>query len=134
MLDPLDVVEITQTLHRYGQIVDTHAWEHLDEVFTDAAVFDITEFRGSRLDGLAAIRAMFESSSPPYSVQIVNVVVSPGDEPGTARAYSKNLGLLPKGRVGSASYDDELVKTAAGWRVASRYARARREAEANRAE
>jgi hypothetical protein len=69
---------------------------------------------------------MFETSSPPYSVNIVNVVVSDGEEPDTARAYSKNIGLLPKGRVGSAAYDDELVKTAAGWRVARRSAKARR--------
>jgi SnoaL-like domain len=125
-MDAVDVVEISQVLTRYGQIVDTHAWDDLPEVFTGDAVFDISDFGQGLLEGLHAIRKMFEHSSPPYSVNIVNVVVSDGEEPGTARAYSKNLGLLPKGRVGSASYDDELVKTDAGWRVRRRLATARR--------
>jgi hypothetical protein len=126
-MDAVDVVEINQLLTRYGQIVDTRAWDALADVFTRDAVFDTSDFGRGRLEGLDTIRAMFEGSSPPYSVNIVNIVVSDGEEPGTARAYSKNLGLLPKGRVGSASYDDELVKTAAGWRVRRRLATARRE-------
>lgn len=126
-MDAVDVVEISQLLTRYGQIVDTRAWDELADVFTRDAVFDTSDFGKGRLEGLDAIRVMFEGSSPPYSVNIVNIVVSDGEEPGTARAYSKNLGLLPKGRVGSASYDDELVKTAAGWRVRRRLATARRE-------
>jgi hypothetical protein len=69
---------------------------------------------------------MFERGTQPYSVNIVNIVVRDGEATGTARAYSKNIGLLPKGRVGSASYDDELVRTAAGWRVARRTASAPR--------
>jgi hypothetical protein len=127
-VDAIDVVEISQVLARYGQIVDTRAWSDLAQVFTGDAVFDIDDFDRGRLEGLDAIRAMFEHSNPPYSVHIVNVVVRDGDEPRTARAYSKNLGLLPKGRVGSASYEDDLVKTDDGWRVVHRLAIARREA------
>lgn len=126
-MEAVDVVEISQVLTRYGQIVDMRSWDDLDQVFTGDAVFDTSDFGQGRLEGLDAIRTMFEGSSPPYSVNIVNVVVSDGEESGSARAYSKNLGLLPKGRVGSASYDDELVKTGAGWRVVRRVARARRE-------
>jgi hypothetical protein len=126
-MEAFDVVDISQVLTRYGQIVDTRSWDDLDEVFTDDAVFDTSDFGQGRLEGLGAIRTMFAGSHPPYSVNIVNVVVSDGEEAGTARAYSKNLGLLPRGRIGSASYDDELVKTDAGWRVARRVARARRE-------
>jgi len=125
-MDAADVVEINQVLMRYGMIVDTRAWDDLADVFTKDAVFDTGEFGQGRHDSLDAIRTMFETSNPPYSVNIVNVVVSDGPEPGTARAYSKNIGLLPKGRVGSAAYDDELVKTAEGWRVARRLAKARR--------
>jgi hypothetical protein len=126
-MDAADVVEINQLLTRYGQIVDTRAWDELADVFTHDALFDTSDFGQGRLEGLDAIRKMFAGSNPPYSVNIVNIVVSDGEEPGTARAYSKNLGLLPKGRVGSASYDDELVKTGAGWRVRHRLATARRE-------
>lgn len=125
-MDVVDVVEINQVLARYGQIVDTRCWGSLAQVFTADAVFDTSEFGRGCLEGLDAIRAMFEGSSPPYSVNIVNVVVSDGDAPGKARAYSKNIGFLPKGKVGSASYDDDLVKTPDGWRVARRWARARR--------
>jgi hypothetical protein len=112
-VDATDVVEISQVLA---------------QVFTGDAVFDINDFDRGRLEGLDAIRAMFEQSNPPYSVNIVNVVVRDGDEPRTAHAYSKNLGLLSKGRVGSASYEDDLVKTDHGWRVVHRLAIARREA------
>ena len=125
-MDTADVVEINQVLMRYGMIVDTRAWHDLADVFTEDAVFDTGDFGQGRHDSLAAIRAMFETSHPPHSVNIVNVVVSDGAEPGTARAYSKNIGLLPKGRVGSAAYDDELVKTTTGWRVTRRLAQARR--------
>ena len=125
-MDTSDVVEITQVLGRYGQIVDERAWEELGDVFTDDAVFDTGDFGQGCQVGLAAIRAMFEAGSQPYSVNIVNIVVRDADQPGAARAHSKNIGLLPKGRVGSARYDDLLVRTAAGWRVSQRVARAPR--------
>lgn len=127
-MDTADIVEIGQVLARYGQIVDTRAWSDLADVFAGDAIFDISDFGGGRLEGIDAIRAMFEHTSPPYSVNIVNVVVREGDTDDTAHAYSKNLGLLPKGRVGSASYDDDLVRTDCGWHVVHRLAIARREA------
>ncbi|WP_322754615.1 nuclear transport factor 2 family protein [Frankia sp. Cas3] len=125
-MDATDVVEITQVLGRYGQIVDGRAWGDLADVFTPDAVFDTGGFGQGCQTGVEAIRTMFEGGTQPYSVNIVNIVVSDGDAPGTARAYSKNIGLLPKGRVGSASYHDELVRTAGGWRVARRTAHAPR--------
>jgi hypothetical protein len=126
-MDSADVVEINQVLGLYGQIVDTGDWDALHRVFTDEAIFDITDFGMGSVEGLAEIRSMFEKSDRPYSVHIVNVVVSGLDQPGAARAYSKNLGLLPKGRIGSAAYDDVLVKTVNGWRVSRRVATLRRE-------
>lgn len=129
-MDVTDVVEITQVLGRYGQIVDARAWGDLADVFTADAMFDTGAFGQGCQTGVEAIRDMFEGGTQPYSVNIVNVVVTDGDTPGTARAYSKNIGLLSKGRVGSASYDDELVRTDAGWRVARRVAHAPRREQA----
>ena len=129
-MDAVDVVEITQVLGRYGQIVDGRSWGELGDVFAEDSVFDTGAFGQGCQQGLAAIRAMFERGKQPYSVNIVNVVVSDGETPDTARAYSKNIGLLGQGRVGSASYDDELVRTANGWRVARRVAHAPRRDDA----
>ncbi len=125
-LDVADIVAIQQVLHLYGKLVDTSAWDEMDRVYTHDAVFDISDFKMGVMNGLDEIIAMFRSSKPPSSVHIVNVVVEPGDGPDQARAYSKNLGILAKGAVGSGAYDDVLVRTPKGWRVKHRVAILRR--------
>ncbi|MCU1346017.1 MAG: hypothetical protein JWL70_2283 [Acidimicrobiia bacterium] len=42
------------------------------------------------------------------------------DADGTVRVYSKIIAVGFKGRVGSGTYRDIVVKTAAGWRIAER--------------
>jgi hypothetical protein len=40
-----------------------------------------------------------------------------------AAVRSKGLGVLADGRTGSVVYDDEVVRTADGWRIAARCVR-----------
>jgi hypothetical protein len=56
---------------------------------------------------------------------VTNTVVT--EEPdGRVRALSKGIGVRADGTCGSVTYDDALVRTAAGWRIIHRRVRAHR--------
>jgi hypothetical protein len=105
--------------------IDDRAWDRLDEIFTPDAVFDLTDLGARRCEGLADIkRFMGEEAEHPRTHLMTNIYV---DE--TARGVElrfRIVALLGGGKVGTASYYDDVVNTPSGWRVQHRVVTLRR--------
>lgn len=122
-LDAQDLIEIQMMLGLYGHILDDRDWDALDQVFTADVVFDASDSGLGVMRGIAAIVEVWQEpfDGHPLGHYMTNVVIRE-DEDGTVRARSKHLGV----RVGSVTlmtYDDVVVKTPAGWRLAERVAK-----------
>ena len=125
MLDLADRVELHELPGRYGDAIDDRDWEGLGRIFTEDAVFDLTDLGVPLLTGLARIREFMDREAQhPRTHMMTNVYV---DE--TARGVTlafRIVALLGGGLVGTASYYDDVVKTPAGWRVRHRVVTRRR--------
>ena len=110
---------------RYGDAIDDRDWERLGAIFTEDAVFDLTDLGAPRLVGLAEIRRfMDEDAQHPLTHMMTNIYV---DETAAGVRMSFRIVALQKDRpVGTASYYDTVVKTADGWRVKDRLITRRR--------
>ena len=122
-----DRIAIQELLSLYGHLIDQRRWDEMAEVFTDDIVFDATSFGHGVTTSYQDLIDHWKSddSMHPLAHHVTNVVVSE-DREGTVRVMSKAIGVGRKGRVGSATYDDVVVKTPRGWRLARRVAILRR--------
>ncbi len=127
MLDSADRLAIHELLALYGHVIDERQWERVGELFTADARYDMREFSLGEVRGADAIRALWSGpgAAHPLAHHATNIVVSE-DAAGTVHVLSKGLGVGPNGRVGSVVYRDTVVRTAQGWRFASRTAALRR--------
>lgn len=124
-MDTADRLALHELPGRYGDAIDDRAWDRLDDIFTTDAVFDLTDLGAPRCEGLAAIKQFMDHEAQhPRTHLMTNIYV---DETLTgAQLRFRIVALLGEGRVGSASYYDEVVKTPAGWRVSHRVITRRR--------
>ena len=121
-----DRLDIHQLLNLYGHIIDAREFSRLGELFTAAAVFDLSAFDGSRADGLDTIARMMRTSEQhPLAHHATNIVIM--EEGDGVTALSKGIGVGNGGRVGSVTYRDALVKTDNGWRIQRRSCELRQE-------
>ena len=124
-MDPADRLELHELPGRYGDAIDDRAWDRLDDIFTVDAVFDLTDLGAPRCEGLAAIkRFMDEDAEHPRTHMMTNIYVDEGPE--GVQLRFRIVALVGGGKVGTASYYDEVVKTTAGWRVTNRVVTRRR--------
>jgi hypothetical protein len=124
-MDPSDRLELHELPGRYGDAIDDRAWDRLDDIFTTDAVFDLTDLGAPRCEGLAAIkRFMDEEADHPRTHLMTNIYVD--ETPTGVQLRFRIVALLGGGRVGSASYYDDVIKTAEGWRVTNRVVTRRR--------
>ena len=124
-----DRIEIDDLLIRYTVAIDTKDWELLDTVFTPDAKVDYTTsggIKGSYPEvraWLAEVLALFEMTQHLISNSVVRI---DGDT-----AAARTMVFNPMGRddgkgglelfyVG-AWYEDKLVRTPEGWRIAERF-------------
>lgn len=119
---------VRTTLHAYCRMLDDRALERLDRIYLPDAVDD--RKRGAPLRGLDEIRAYFERSmavlqATAHILTNIDVTID-GDR---ATSYSRvtayhwmNGGdpVRAADFVLLASYDDQLVHTPQGWRIAGR--------------
>lgn len=136
MLDVADRLAIHELLSLYGHLIDERRWDELHRVFVDDAVYDGTEFGMPVTRSLAELVAEWTSEAGlarhPLAHHATNVVVlddGEGDEggrEGAVRVVSKGIGVGMKGRVGSVTYRDLVVRTDDGWRIAERTVELRR--------
>ena len=126
-LQPSDLQAIHELLSRYGHVIDERRWAQLDELFTDDAVFDASDFGAPVTGSLTELRTMWSADDEqhPLAHHATNILVTE-DADGTVHAVSKGLGVLRNGRVASVTYRDDLRWTDSGWRLARRVAVLRR--------
>lgn len=122
-LDVGDRLAIHELLGLYGHLIDLRRWSELDAVFTPDAVFDATAFGGKVTHSLPELLEHWTSdlAMHPLAHHATNIVVTEGPD-GVVRVLSKVIGVGAKGRVGSGTYHDVVVRTAGGWRLAHRIA------------
>lgn len=129
MLTTEDRLAIHELLSQHGHLVDTGAWDQLDALFTDDVVYDLRDYGGSELHGIAALVAASQElgDKNPVAHHVTNVVITETD--GTVvRVRSKGIGIHKDGTCGSVTYEDELRRGEHGWRIARRRVRPRRQA------
>ena len=123
-----DRLAICELLGRYGHLIDQRRWDDLAaDVFTEDVVFDATSFGHAVTTSSAELIEHWRSdlSMHPLAHHVTNIVITE-DGDGTVRVLSKAIGVGRKGRVGSATYDDVVVRTPEGWRLSRRIAVLRR--------
>jgi hypothetical protein len=124
-MDVADRLELHELPGRYGDAIDDRDWEALDRIFTPDAVFDLTDLGAPRCEGLDAIKRFMDTEAEhPRTHMMTNIYVD--ETPAGVQLRFRIVALLGKGLVGTASYYDEVVKTADGWRVSNRVVTRRR--------
>jgi 3-phenylpropionate/cinnamic acid dioxygenase small subunit len=124
-VDPADRLELHELPGRYGDTIDDRDWDGLDRIFTTDAVFDLTALDAPLLEGLDEIkRFMDEDARHPQTHTMTNIYVD--ETVDGVRLNFRILALGKSGRVGTASYHDDVVKTPDGWRVQHRVVTLRR--------
>ena len=88
-------------------------------------MFDLTDLGAPRLEGLTAIRDfMADEAEHPRTHTMTNIYVN--ETADGVELKFRILALLGGGKVGTASYHDQVVKTPDGWRVQDRLLKRRR--------
>ena len=123
-----DRIEINDLLIRYTVAIDTKDWKLLDTCFTPDARVDYTESGGTK-GAYPEVRTWLEKALAAFPMTqhfISNSTVELDGDRATARTYVINPmgfpnpdGSLHIFTVG-AYYNDKLVHTDAGWRIAER--------------
>ena len=122
VVDRLDLYEIPG---RYGDAIDDRDWDRLRCIFTTDAVFDLTGVGSRRLVGVEEIISFMEDEAQhPRTHMMTNVYADATDD--GAELRFRIVALLGQGKTGTASYYDQVVKTADGWRVKHRETTLRR--------
>ena len=93
---------------------------------TDDVTYDLTDLGLGIVRGRVALAEMFDArpGNQPVGHHVTNVIIT--EAQGTVRVRSKGLAVTPKGTIGTVTYDDEVRRTAAGWRIAHRRVIARK--------
>jgi hypothetical protein len=122
-----DRVAIHELIALHGHLFDAGELDRLDELFTDDVVFDVDDFGGGELHGIAAVReaARTLGDQNPLGHHTTNVVVIELDVD-QARVHSKGIGINLDGSVTTVVYEDVVRRTARGWRLAVRKVSLRR--------
>ena len=124
-MDVGDRVELHELPGRYGDAIDDRDWERLEQIFTEDAVFDLTDLGVPLLEGLDAIKVFMDKDAQhPRTHTMTNIYVDETDD--GVKLNFRIVALLGEGKVGTASYYDDVVKTPNGWRVKHRVTTLRR--------
>jgi 3-phenylpropionate/cinnamic acid dioxygenase small subunit len=116
--------EINDVLVRYAIGIDRRDWALFRTCFTSDCEADYGAI--GVWHGVEEITEWMEARHAPCGFtlhRLTNVVVASSDVGATARSYVDALVLGPDNRSGTQGvgiYDDDLVRTAEGWRIARR--------------
>lgn len=124
-----DRFEIQDLMNAYAQMVDGRDWERMDEVFAPGATLDYCSTGGKAGPYLETLEWLDRALDPwPLNLHfITNLSVELDGDRARSRCYFH----APMGRAGddgsqlvitnAGYYDDELVRTKHGWRIAARH-------------
>ncbi|WP_166907243.1 nuclear transport factor 2 family protein [Mycobacterium sp. DL440] len=119
--DRLDVIDV---LVRYATGIDRRDWPLFRTVFTDDCVLDYGEI--GKWNGVDAVTDFMDQSHAMAGHtmhRLSNHAITVDGDTATARTYIDGLILAQDNNSGVNAvgfYDDELVRTAAGWKIARR--------------
>jgi len=117
-----DFEQIGDVLVRYATGIDSRDWNLFRTCFTEDCKLDYGDL--GRWDNREAVtQFMIMSHSGPSMHRLSNFAISIGGDGARTRSYVDALVYGPGGLVGAHNvgyYDDELVRTADGWRIARR--------------
>jgi 3-phenylpropionate/cinnamic acid dioxygenase small subunit len=128
MQDVVDRIEIDDLLTRYATAVDTQDWNLYASCFTPDAFIDYTAAGGIK-GHLPEVKAWIAQVIPVFPMTqhvVANRAVTLNGDTATARSCFFNPMGLPDedgGRVlffDGGYYNDKLVRTPEGWRIAER--------------
>ncbi len=105
----------------HGHLVDDGRLDELDRIFSADLKYDLFAFGGGALEGIAAIRgaALMLGARNPVAHHVTNMVVASKSDRGV-RVIAKEIGVMGDGASGRVTYDDWIVRTEHGWRLAER--------------
>lgn len=116
-----DRIAIHELISLHGHLADNRTHADLDKLLTEDAVYDLERYGMGKVAGLPALRALFEEApgEQPVGHHVTNILITEHPD-GSAQVRSKALAVMADGRAGTAVYDDHVVRTPAGWRIAHR--------------
>lgn len=123
-----DRFEIDDLLTRYATAVDTCDWDLYSTCFTEDAFIDYTSAGGIK-GNYPEVRDWLAKTLPMFSMTqhvVGNRVIQIDGDKATARSIFYNPMGLPDGDGGQklffegGYYNDQLVRTADGWRISER--------------
>jgi hypothetical protein len=124
-----DMVGLLQVQSLYGHVLDCFLWDKLDEVFAPDAVYDCSDVDLPIVRGMDEIRAMLiPLQEGPNRDKIHNhvttnpAVIAVGDD-GVVKMRSKYIVATDRPFMAFGEYEDDMVKTADGWRIKYRKTR-----------
>lgn len=123
-----DRIEIDDLLTRYATAIDTKNWDLFETCFTEDAFIDYTDaggVKGGRQEVKEWLAKVMRGFPMTQHVVANRAVVLNGDT-ATSRSCFYNPMGMPDGKGGlslfidGGYYNDELVRTADGWRIKER--------------
>jgi 3-phenylpropionate/cinnamic acid dioxygenase small subunit len=124
MTEHADRQDVSDVLVRYATGIDRRDWPLFRTVFTDDCELDYGEIGTWRgVDEVVGFMVAAHEMAGHTMHRITNQVVDVSGDRATARAYVDALIMAQDGGSGvnaAGFYDDELVRTDSGWRIARR--------------
>ena len=123
----IDKFEIQELLTAYAHAIDSCALEELDDLFTEGAEIDYTATGGIK-GSLEDIKPFLRSALPMFKATqhfVTNPLIVLSGDSATSRSLLFNTMTMEQDSglqtlLIGAWYNDELVRTDAGWRIAKR--------------
>ena len=124
MTEREDRQDITEVLLRYATGIDRRDWSLFSTVFTDDCSLDYGEIGAWQgVDAVTGFMRQAHAAAGHTLHRLTNPVIAVEGDRAEARTYVDALVMLAdnkSGVNGIGYYDDEVVRTAAGWRIARR--------------
>lgn len=116
-----DRLSIHELLSLHGHLADDRRSDDLHLLLTADASYDITAYDLGVVTGLDALTRLFSQrpGNQPVGHHVTNVLVTEEGD-GTVAVRSKGLAVMADGTAGTVTYQDVVVQTPDGWRIAHR--------------
>ena len=119
-----DRQDIADVLLRYSTGIDRRDWVLFRSCWTADVVADYTEI--ARWESADAITEFMETAHVDMGHtmhRLSNLAIAIDGNTATARSYVDAILMMPDGKTGlnpTGFYDDDLIRTSEGWRIARR--------------
>lgn len=123
-----DRIAIHEPISLHGHVIDDGAMYRLPGIFAEDGVYDVSDFGRGELHGVEAVAeaALDLCAGNPLGHHVTNSVIIEIRERDVV-TLSKDLGVRADGTCGTVAYEDVVVPGPAGWRIALRRVRRRRQ-------